>query len=470
MSLSRREFLKVSAAAAGGLLLTAAGASYLLDRRPKFDPNESYWAQAQPAPDPPLQRDLQADIAIIGGGYTGLSAAYHLARKQPEARIVLLEARQVGHGASGRNGAMVLPHTGPETMQITGDPEMHKWIYDVTVGGMRDLARLVRETGVDCDLRLDGYHYVIAQGEDIPYYRDYLETVNALGMPLQFFNRLETEARLGTRAFWGSVYDPNGGQVHPMKLTGALKAAAESRGVQIFGNSPVIEIEEGETLRLRVGDAGYEVRAGALVLATNGYTSHLGWFRNRVIPVHTQCAATAPLTPDQLAALKWESGLPFYDSRYLLYHLVLTPEKRIVIGGGKPAYCFADGLHYCGDLDSVADGLLAELRHLYPALEGVRFERVWDGVLGVSYDEYESVGVTGEYGNIYYGLAYNGHGINLSFLFGKIIADLHAKTASRWEEMPFVNYPLPKFPPEPLKWVGAKGYLAYYEHLDETAR
>ena len=468
MPISRRDFLKLSVAA--GAAWTAGNLWSVFRRRREFDPNESYWAQVPRQANPPLEQDLKADVVIIGGGYTGLSAAYHLARKRPDARIVLLEARQVGHGASGRNGAMVLPHTGAETMQIADTPEMHKWVYDVTISNMRELARLVKKIGVSADLRLDGYHYVITQGEDVSYYRDYVKQANALGIPLQFFNRLETEARLGTRAFWGSVYDPNGGQVHPMKLVGALKFAATSHGVEIFEHSPVVEIEEGETLRLRVGEAGYEVQADALVLATNGYTPSLGWFRSQVIPVHTQCAATAPLTARQLASLKWQTRLPFYDSRYLLYHLVLTPENRIVIGGGKPAYCFADGLHYCGDLQAVEEDLRAELTRIYPALKGVRFEKVWDGVLGVSYDEYESVGVTGTHNNIYYGLAYNGHGINLSFLFGRIIADLYAHTASRWEDMPFFNYPLPHFPPEPFRWAGAKGYLAYYAHVDEETR
>ncbi|NOY97845.1 MAG: FAD-dependent oxidoreductase, partial [Chloroflexi bacterium] len=267
--------------------------------------------------------------------------------------------------------------------------------------------------------------------------------------------------------YWGSVYDPNGGQVHPMKLVRALKAVTESLGVRIYENSPVLDIEEGKPVRLTVGEARYEVVAGAIVLATNGYSSKLGLFRDRVVPLHTQCAVTAPLDDRQLAAVKWNSRLPFYDSRYLLYHLILTPDNRIVIGGGEPAYFFNNGLHYAGDLGAVSERMRAELGRIYPALEDVRFERAWDGILGVSYDEYESVGVTGEYGNIYYGLAYNGHGVNLSFLFGRIIADLYKKTASRWDEMPFFNYPLPKFPPEPLKWLGAQGYLKYYQGLDD---
>ena len=465
---SRREFLKLTVATAGGLALASFGAPFVFGEKSTFDPNNSYWAAEQPNPNPPLRKNIRVDVAIIGGGYTGLSAAYHLARANPKARIVVLEARRVGNGASGRNGGMVLPHIGPETMQIVDDPLTHKWVYDVTVASMQDLARLVRRTGADCDLKLDGYLYTVTKGEDVTYYREYVQQANELGMPLQFFNRLETAERLGTKAYWCSVYDPNGGQVHPMKLVRALKTAAEGAGVYIYEDSPVHSLEEGEALRLLVGDAGFEVIAEAVVLATNGYTSKLGWFQHQVIPVHTQCLSTEPLNFDQLTALAWNSRLPFYDSRYLLYHLMLTDDNRIVIGGGMPAYFFNNGVHYIGDLEKVAETILTELTRIYPAMEGVQVDSVWDGILGISYDEYEAVGVTGEYSNIYYGLAYNGHGINLSFLFGKVIADLYRGEVSRWEEMPFFNYPLSSFPPEPLRWLGAQGMLAYYRNLDNA--
>jgi len=185
--------------------------------------------------------------------------------------------------------------------------------------------------------------------------------------------------------------------------------------------------------------------------------------------VHTQCAATPPLPDKLIEEMGWTSRTPFYDSRHMLYHLVLTPDNRIVIGGGNVDYYFNNGLHYTGDLRRIGDMMLGELTRLYPALQGVGFESVWNGALGMSYDETEAVGVMGEHRNIYYGLAYNGHGVNLSFLFGRIIADMYDKTAPDWEGVFDVDYALPRFPPEPFGWIGAQCMIRYYKWLDEKA-
>ena len=460
---SRRDFLKLSALALGGAAVSSVAGPAALGESAHFDPLDSYWAQEQPPPNPPLAADVQADVAIIGGGFTGLSAAWHLARALPHLRIVLLEARGVGNGASGRNGGMVLPQTPDESMQIDYDDETHRWTYNLTVGGMEGLAALVKASGIDCDLRLDGYLNVFTWPEDVDYYETYVARTQEMGLPLQLLDARETAARLGTDRYFGAVYDPNGGSVHPMKLIRALKKMAEAAGVRIYENSEVRAIRQGKTIELWVGDALHRVRAPTIVLATNAYTSKLGLFRQRVIPMHTQCLATAPLTDAQLAAIGWESELPFYDSRTLLYHFVLTPDRRIVMGGGNADYFFNNGVHYRGDVAAVGRDMAAELLRIHPALADVAIEGAWNGVLGVTWDEHPAVGVTGERQNILYGLGYNGHGVNLAFLFGKVIADIYqGKSLDLWRYASFVDYDLPRFPPEPFRWLGAQGMLGYY--------
>lgn len=467
MSLSRRDFLKIAALAGAGAAGVGIGLPLLIgEKETVFDPNDSYWALERPADNPALQEDLAVDVAIIGGGYTGLSAAWHLAKSAPGLNIILLEARQVGHGASGRHGGMVLPQTGVESFEIAHDLETHKQMYDLTVKGMRSLQRLVTSTGVECDLRLDGYVHAFLDEEDWDYYEEYVAQAQQAGMPLELWDGDETAAALGTEVYAGGVFDPNGGSVHAMKLVKALKTAVESAGVGIYGNSPVLEVSEGETMRLRVGNANRTVRARSIVLATNAYTSKLGYFKYQIMPIHAQTAVTPPLTPQQLEAIAWESRLPYFDSRNMLYHVVLTPDNRIVIGGGSAEYCFRNDLHYCGDLAGVSNLMLKELIRIYPALKGIRFDYVWDGVLGMTLETVPAVGVTGRHRNIYYGLGYSGEGVNLSFVFGEIIAALHQGKGHDWLTTPYADYSLPFIPPEPYRWLGVQGTMKYYAWED----
>lgn len=145
----------------------------------KFEPNNSYWFDEKPKQDnPPLNQDIKVDIAVIGGGYSGLSSAWHLAKANPTLNIVIFEAKQVGSGASGRNGGMVLP--GSEEMDFYEDGEASKRHYDLTVTSMKKLEALVKSTGIDADLVLDGYLEAILDEEDIAEYQDYVETANDL--------------------------------------------------------------------------------------------------------------------------------------------------------------------------------------------------------------------------------------------------------------------------------------------------
>jgi len=465
--LSRRDFLKIAGITTGGLVAAGVGIPFLMgERKLVFDPNDSYWVQEQPQPNPFLTKDIAVDVAIIGGGYTGLATAWHLSQLDRNLQIIILEAQQVGHGASGRNGGLVLPQTAAETMQIAYDGETHKWTYDLTVRSMRKLATLIKATGVDTDLELNGYCNTILKPDDIPYYRNYVKITQNSGMPLEFWDRKKTSQELGTQHYAGAVFDPHGGQVHPMKLVKALKKAVEHNGIPIYENSPVMNIREGESIQLLVGMEHNKVIAKAIVLATNAYTSKLGYFQHQVLPLHAHCAVTPPLTKTVLDEMGWRSRLPFYDSRNFLYHLLLTPDNRIVIGGGVDEYYFGNDLHFRGDINYVADVMHTEMTRIYPVLQDVPFESVWSGVLGITFEENEGVGVTGKYRNIYYALGYNGHGINLSFLMGNVLAYLYNHKKHEWEDTAYYDYPLKRFPPEPFKWLGAQGLMKYYHWLD----
>ncbi|MBF0574074.1 MAG: FAD-dependent oxidoreductase [Desulfamplus sp.] len=439
------------------------------DKKAVFEKNNSFWAKEMKPANAPLNKNIEADVAIIGGGYTGLSAAYHLKKYNSSLRVVVLEAKQVGSGASGRHGGMVLPQPPTESFEIAYKDSIHKATYDLTSRNMKAIKKVCEESGIECDLRLDGFVHTIIDEEDISYYKEYVKEANDLGIPLEFWNADKTEEMLGTEYYAASVYDPNGGSVHAIKLINALKIMAEKEGAVIYENSKVNHISEGEIIVLKVGDENNEVKAKNIVLATNAFTSKLGYFKYSVIPVHAQTAVTEPLTEEQLESIAWESRLPFYDSKNYLFHLVLRDDNRIVIGGGDADYYFRGDLQYKGDTQKIYEMIINELVKIYPSLKGIKLEYIWDGLLGMTSDEIPKVGVTGKHNNIYYGLAYNGQGVNMAFMFGDVIASVYSGKTHGWEAMPYYSYSsgIQDFIlPEPYRWIGAKALMEYYKRQD----
>jgi len=168
---SRRRFLKNAARAGGGVALGAVGLNQIsprIWREPMvFEPNRSYWARSQPPPNPPLTENITADVAVIGGGFTGLSSAYYIRTVSPRKRVVVLEAKGCGNGASGRNGAMVLTMTDDRYMQLSSDPAVDKRIYDLTAQNIQTLLKLSTATGIDCELETNGALQVLNTSEEI---------------------------------------------------------------------------------------------------------------------------------------------------------------------------------------------------------------------------------------------------------------------------------------------------------------
>ncbi len=467
---SRRQFLRKAAFLGSGALLSAAGLNEIsprIWRQPmSFEPNGSYWARSQPVQNPPLATDISVDVAVIGGGFTGLSSAYYIRQASPQKRVVVLEARGCGNGASGRNGAMVLTMTDDRYMVFSSDPSMDKRIYDLTAQNIRHLAQLSAATGIDCDLETNGVLQVLNTSDDVKAAQAYVKKARALGMPVEFWSKQQLASAIGSSVYEGAFYDPSGGQVHPMKLVHVLKTAAESAGAEIYENTAVMAIEEGRQHVLQTA-SGHIVRAKSLVLATNVFAPRLGYLRNSFVPVREYVAMTAPLSERQLADIGWQKRMPFNDSRTEVYYLGLTKQNRIHIGGGSPSYAFNDGTPGRALIGAHSAQLHRELGRIFPKLAGVEFEVEWDGEIDWSLDESPAVGRTGKDNNIFYGIGYSGHGVNLTSVFGRIIADLEADREDPWKAFPFVNRSLYYVPNEPFRCIGAKCGLAWYRIMGE---
>jgi gamma-glutamylputrescine oxidase len=303
---NRRSFLKTTALAGTGL---AAGCVALNELSPRiwreemyFEPNHSYWAQSQVPLNPALSADMDVDVAIIGGGFTGLSTAYFIRKNSPAKSVVVLEAIGCGNGASGRNGAMLLNMTADRYMNLSSDPAMDKKIYDLTSTNIRFLTSLVAASGVNFEIDTNGSLQVLNTESDVADCKAYVEKARGLGIPVEFWSKDQTTAALGSNVYQGAFYDPHSGQLHPMKLVHALKSLAESSGATIFENTPVTHIAEGALLVISTL-SGHSLRAKSLVLGTNAYSSRLGYFRSSVVPVHNYVGITPQLSEATLSQI-----------------------------------------------------------------------------------------------------------------------------------------------------------------------
>jgi gamma-glutamylputrescine oxidase len=462
---SRRRFLRNSAFAGGGALLGSGGLNLIslrIWREPlQIDLNRSYWARSQPPQNPMLTKDLKVDVAVLGGGLTGLSAAYFIRRASPQKSVVVLEARGCGNGASGRNGAMVLTMTADRYLNFSASPAMDKRIYDLTAENIRWLSTFSVAVGIDCELETNGALQVFNDAEDAAAAKDYVQQARSLGIPVEFWDARQVAGAIGTEVYEGGFFDPSGGQIHPMKLVHVFKTAAESAGAAIYENTRVDGIEEGRELVLHTG-SGCAVKAKSLVLASNAFTPNLGFLRNSVLPLREYVAMTRPFGEQELMEIGWRLRVPFNDSRTEVFYLGLTKDRRIHIGGGTPRYNFNNGTGNAADAGAHVAQLRKELARIFPRLAGVGFEVNWDGVVDWSLNASPSVGTTGKHGNIFYGLGYSGHGVNLTSVFGRIIADLEAGRDEVWRHYPFVDANLYYVPNEPFRWLAAESGLAWY--------
>lgn len=421
---------------------------------PEFYVN-SYWLDSagyyQSCPNPPLvARRYEADIVIVGGGLTGLSAAWHLAHRFPEKSIVLLEAARCGWGASGRNGGQAL------ATNLHAIDHGLDWSFETRELMLEGLA-LIRHWSeryrLDFDACERAYLVLVPENRsEMAFAERTAEFLEQAGIPYRFLDREATCRRIRSPLYAAALWYRDGSiGLNPGKLVVGLKQLVEASGVSIYEQTRVVHIESGDPIRLET-DFG-EIRAGTVILATNAYTHKLGFFTNRYLPVLNSVIATGPLSRQQLEEIGWVEGEMIVTSELGTRYFQLTPSNRIIVGGGGSVVCY-NGLLPNGPDRQAIRRLEEYLFSLWPQLRGVPVTHAWTGVACIATDGLPSVGRLPGAGNILYALAYTGEGVTLSLAAGKILAGLYAGEDSRWTRSLVVNRKLPYVPPDPLRSIG----------------
>ncbi|MDX2166569.1 MAG: FAD-binding oxidoreductase [Deltaproteobacteria bacterium] len=423
-------------------------------RSDHFDDNRSAWLLELPPYDrlPALRGDHNADVAIIGGGLTGVSTAWHLSQRFPDRRIVLLEARALANGASGRNGGQVLNWINgvePRT------PDALRRIHQTTSRGIDLVEQLAAASALDAGFARDGCLEVstTARGADkaerrVAMWRDW-------GVALEWLPRQQ----VGVHGAHGAVRDPRAARVNAAALLRGLRPRLLERGVAIYEQTPVLRVEDGAPLTLTT--PGGRVRAAAVVLATNAYTPRLGFFTNGILPLHSHVVASGPLPAARWAALGWGPYVGFSDDYDRISYGCRTPGGRLLFGGGSNAaysYRFGGAAVLAAPPAASVDAIERRLRGYFPGLVGEPIAQRWSGPLAITFDRVCSMGVTGPHRNVFYALGYSGHGLALAALAGEVLTDLYADHHDPWRDLPFYQKALPYIPPEPLRWLGYHAY------------
>ncbi|MEV6811280.1 FAD-dependent oxidoreductase [Micromonospora sp. NPDC051296] len=432
----------------------------------------SYWLSTvdEPlTPRPPLAGDTDADVVIVGAGYTGLWTAYYLAEADPSLRIVVLERQVAGFGASGRNGgwcSALLPTSLPALARQHGRDAaiaMQRAMHDT----VREIGRVVAAEGIDCHWSYGGTVVLARSGPQLERARATVTEAREFGFgpeDLDLLGPAEAVARCAAEGVRGGTYTPHCAAVHPARLVRGLARAVERRGVTIHERTPVTEIRSGRA----VTPAG-AVRAPVVVRATEGYTSGLPGHRRAIAPVYSLMVATAPLpaaTWEQIGLAERET---FSDHRHVIIYGQRTANGRLAFGGRGAPYHFGSRVVPGFDREPrVFAALRRTLGELFPVLgPDVPVTHTWGGPLGVARDWAASVGYHRGDGLAWAG-GYVGDGVGTSNLAGRTLADLIRGERTELTQLPWVNHRSPRWEPEPLRWLAVNAGLKVMFAADEA--
>lgn len=397
---------------------------------------------------------IEADICVVGAGYSGLSAAIHLAERGYD--VALVEGAQIGWGASGRNGGQIVNglNAGLDVIERRYGAETGAFVGKLLQEGARTIYRLVETYGIDCDLKRGNLYSAYTA----KHMRD-LEDMKALwqrhGMDdHEMLDRDGIRRHVGTDVYIGGMIDRSGAHMHPLNLALGEAAAFEGLGGRIFELSPVTGIERGAGVNTgchSVRTAEGEVSARIVLLCGNAYLGRVvPELVSRVMPVSTQMIATEPLD-EAVASALLPTDICVEDVRFILDYFRLSSDRRLLFGGG---------VVYGGTQPAdVVAKIRPHMEKVFPALRGVRIAHAWSGNFALSFTRVPQMGRLGD--GIYFAHGYSGHGVTGSHLFGRILAEAVDGDLSRFDvfaKLPWVPFPGGRLLRAPYSTLGSWWY------------
>ena len=406
-------------------------------------------------PRPALHGDADVDVAIVGGGFTGLWTAYALLRQEPSLRVLVLEEEICGYGASGRNGGWasdLFPVPWARVARRSGGRAHAVAMHRALVEGIDDIEATLEREGIDAGFLRGGSLRVARTPVQEREIRAAVRASQRLDDPdlaLRWLDAADSLARVAVSDTRGASYTPHCARLHPGILVRALARAVERRGGRIAERTRVVGVEPGRA----VTDSGI-ARAATVVRATEAYTPLLPGERRTLLPLYSLMIATEPLPESAWASIRWSGGETLADGRHLIIYAQRTADSRIAFGGRGAPYHFGSRVTAAFDRAAPVFRALEDALHeLLPATVGSRITHRWGGPIGVARDWHPSVGLDRSRGLAWAG-GYVGDGVTASNVAGRTLADLVLGRDTALTRLPWVQHRSRRWEPEPLRWLG----------------
>lgn len=426
---------------------------------------DNYWLDTPYEAGPAIAGDHETDVAIIGGGFTGIAAAYFIKKRFPDKRVIVLESEFIGFGSSGRNAGIATGMLGNSALVLkkTHGTEKTAELQRLADQALSLVEELITEHEIDCDYEKSGRLMIAENGKALKQLEQEAKACEEAGVPMTSLGREEVRTRIGALKALGGLYYPDEGRLNPAKLVRGMKKVVERLGVEVYEHSRCTHIEPGSPAYLYTPLA--RVRAANIVMATNAYSNPLGLFRNKVLPFYVYNIVTEPLTRQQMDDFHWTGRAALFNQKNLFYTLYPTADNRLL-------FIECDALYFF-DVDRDYSHRPAEYRSHYnlllkkfPFLNGIKVTHQWGGRIGVTLDALPSMGRTGKYQNVYYSMGYNGHGLTFGHLAGKMIAQLMAGEKTDLTDNMLINKSIFGVPSASLMYLTANGYKLYLKTSD----
>lgn len=422
----------------------------------------SFWHDSVPdplTPRPPLDGDIDVDVAIVGAGFTGLWTAYYLKALDPSLEVAILEKEIAGFGASGRNGgwcgALIAASWDRLARESSreGAIATQKALFDT----VDEVGRVAAAEGIDCHFHKGGTITMARSEAQLIRARQWEEECREWGFGEEDYRLLTAgEAReiATAEGILAAMYTPHCAAIHPARLARGLADALEARGVTIYERTAVHSISP----RAAVSAQG-TARARYVVRATEAYTANIGGHGRTLAPIYSLMIATEPLSDGTLNQVGLGNRETFADLRHLVIYGQRTADNRIAFGGRGAPYHFGSKVKAEFDRDAgVHQALRKTLGELFPVLSDVAITHTWGGPLGMPRDFFPAVRLDKESGLGWAG-GYVGEGVGASNLAGRTMAHLIAGVDDEIVRLPWVNHQWRNWESEPLRWLGINGVL-----------